>query len=81
MKTTPQEREQLIAEATSAYRSRDAQGRVIESPAWMDLDEAGRIEAHQRTLELRALERAASPTGQSSTVRAVLARIHSAQRR
>lgn len=80
MKTTPQEREQLIAEATSAFRSRDAQGRVVESPAWMDLDEAGRVEAHQRTLELRALERAASPDDRSSTVRAVLARIHAARR-
>lgn len=80
MKTTPQEREQLIAEATSAFRSRDAQGRVVESPAWMDLDEASRVEAHQRTLELRALERAASPDDRSSTVRAVLARIHAARR-
>lgn len=81
MKTTPQEREQLIAEATSAFRSRAADGQVLEHPAWMDLDEAGRVEAHERTLELRALERAASPLGHSSTVRAVLARIQAAQRR
>lgn len=80
MKTTPQEREQLIAQATSAYRSRTAEGQVLEHPAWMDLDEAGRVEAHERTLELRALERAASAVGQTSTARAVLARIRAAQR-
>ena len=68
-------RERLIAEATSAYRARDAYGRPLAHPAWMDLDEDGRREAFDETARLRALEAAADPRGLSSTGRAVLERI------
>jgi hypothetical protein len=75
MKTTPEERALLIAEATTAYRSRDAQGTLQLHPAWMDLDEEGRREAFARTVELRELEATTGPAGLTSTARAVLARI------
>lgn len=75
MKTTPEERALLIAEATTAYRSRDAEGTLQLHPAWLDLDEDGRREAFARTVELRALEASTGPAGLTSTARAVLARI------
>lgn len=79
MTPTPEERELLIAQATTAHRTRDAEGRVQLSAAWLDLDAEGRQDAHRRTLELRALEAAASPTGLTSTARAILARIRAAR--
>ena len=75
MKTDPRERDALIAAASSAFRARDAEGRVLVDPAWLDLDEAGRLEAFDVTRALRALEAAAAPDGLSATARAVLARI------
>ena len=75
MKTDPRERDALIAAASSAFRSRDAEGRVLVDPAWLDLDEAGRLEAFDATRALRALEAATAPDGLSATARAVLARI------
>ena len=75
MKPDPRERAALVAAATSAFRSRDADGRVQLDPAWLDLDEAGRLEAFDATRELRTLEAAAHPAGLSATARAVLARI------
>jgi hypothetical protein len=75
MKTDAREREALVAAATTAFRSRDAEGRLLDDPAWRDLDEAGRREAFAATTELRALEAAAAPDGLSSTVRAVLSRL------
>ena len=78
MKTDPREREALIAAATTAFRARDLEGRVLSDPAWLDLDEAGRREAFEAVAALRALEAAAAPNGLSSTVRAVLARIRGA---
>jgi hypothetical protein len=70
-----QERELLITEATSAHRSRAADGSVQLHPAWLDLDHSGRREVFDRTVELRALEAAADPQGLTSTARAVLARL------
>jgi hypothetical protein len=75
MKPDPRERDALIAAAQSAFRARDAEGRVLVDPAWLDLDEAGRIEAFDATGALRRLEAAADPSGLSATARAVLARI------
>jgi hypothetical protein len=80
MKTSPQDRELLIAQATTAHRTRDAEGNVQLHPAWLDLDAEGRALAHARTLELRALE-AAAHDGLTSTARAVLARIRATQPR
>lgn len=75
MKTSKEERELLIAQATTAYRSRDAEGTLQLHPAWLDLDAEGRREAFERTVQLRALEAATGPAGLTSTARAVLARI------
>jgi hypothetical protein len=75
MKTSPEERERLIAQVTSAYRGRDADDRPQLHPAWLDLDEDGRRAAFARTLELRTLEAAADPGGLTSTARAILSRI------
>lgn len=75
MKTSRSEREALVAAATSAFRARDAEGRLVDDPAWRDLDAAGRLEAFDETTRLRALEAASDPAGLSSTARAVLARL------
>lgn len=80
MKTTPAERELLIAQATTAHRSRSAEGALQLHAAWLDLDEEGRREAFARTVELRALEAATGPAGLTSTARAILARIEAAGR-
>lgn len=80
MTTTPAERELLIAQATTAHRTTDADGHVQLHPAWLDLDADGRRAVHERTLELRTLEAAASPTGHTSTARAVLARLRAVAR-
>ncbi len=75
---SPEEhRELLIEEAAGVHRPL-RQGQVGSAPAWHDLDEAGRREAHQRAAELRQMEAAVDPEGLSSTARAVLQRILSA---
>jgi hypothetical protein len=73
--TTRQETEALIEQVTSAWRPRDVDGGPRPHPAWHDLDEAGREEAYEETVRLRALEAGLDPRGLSSTGRAVLARI------
>lgn len=75
MKTSRRERELLIAQATTAHRTRDREGTSQMLPAWMDLDVEGRREAFARTVELRALESSVDAQGLTSTARAVLARI------
>ena len=75
MKSSKSEREALISAATTAHRARDAEGRLIPSSAWLDLDEAGRLEAFAATRRQRALEAARDPEALSSTARAVLALI------
>jgi hypothetical protein len=75
MKTSRPERDALISAATSAHRARDAELRLLLSPAWLDLDEAGRREAFDATRAQRALEAALDGEGLSSTARAVLAAI------
>lgn len=72
---TPEERNELVLSVTSAHRERDAHGEIRAHRAWHDLDEAGRIEAHDETVKLRELESFASADGLTSTARAVLARI------
>jgi hypothetical protein len=73
--TDPREREALVAAVTSAWRARDPEGRIQSHPAWADLDEPGRREAHEATVQQRALEAASDPEGLSTTARAVLERI------
>jgi hypothetical protein len=69
------EDELLIAQVTSAHRARDLDGRVKSHPAWHDLNEGGRREAFEATGLSRTLEAALDPRGESTTVKAVLARI------
>jgi len=69
------EEELLLEQVTSAHRERGVDGAVRSHPAWHDLDEAGREAAFDATVELRKLEAALDPQGQSSTIRALLSRI------
>jgi hypothetical protein len=75
VKTTPEERERLIEEVVSAHRAADPRGGHRPSPAFADLDEAGRQEAFERTLASRALEAALDPEGLSTTARLLLLRV------
>ena len=65
----------LIEQAVSAYRERDASGRILPSPAWWDLPPDSRQELFNRQLESRIIERALTPDGMSTTVRSVLERL------
>lgn len=75
---TPRERELLVEQVASAFRSRRPGGGVRSHPAWHDLDPAGRAEAYEAARVSRRLEAALDPEGLSSTGRAVLARIRGA---
>ena len=72
---TSEEREALLEAVSIARRERDLDGNLTALPAWYDLDEDGRVEAAQRTAELRRMEAALDPDGLSTTARAVLERI------
>ncbi len=72
---TDEPKDLLIEAAASAFRERNSWGRVLPSPAWMDLAPADREALFERQLASRIIERALEPNGRSSTVRAVLARI------
>jgi len=69
----------LMEQAVSAFRERNAWGRIQPSAAWWDLSPQDRETVSQRQLESRVLERALSASNRSSTVRAVLARIQGGQ--
>lgn len=75
---TPEE-QLLLEQVTAAHRERHADGSIRSHPAWHDLDDAGKAEAFEATVELRKMEAAMDPEGQSSTVRAVLGRILNAR--
>jgi hypothetical protein len=64
-----------LERASSAHRQQRADGSIADAPAWHDLDEAGRREAHRRAEALRQLEAALDPEGLSTTARALLRRI------
>ncbi len=72
---TPEERDALVAAVTTAHRERGPHGEIRSHRAFHDLDEAGRAEAFDETLRVRAIEAATNPTGLSTTARAVLARL------
>ncbi len=72
--STP-DRDALIEAAASAFRDRDASGRILPSPDWADLAPEDRDVLFDLQLASRRLESAAHPRGLSSTARAVLARI------
>jgi hypothetical protein len=68
-------REPLVEAAVTAWRSRDASGTIQPHPAWADLDDAGRRQIYEATLEARGLEAGLDAEGLTTTGRAVLARI------
>jgi hypothetical protein len=65
----------LIEQAVSAHRERNTWGRILASPAWLDLAPGERDAAFNHQLESRILEHRLDRQGWSSTVRAVLERI------
>ncbi|MCA2980343.1 MAG: hypothetical protein INH41_18670 [Myxococcaceae bacterium] len=65
----------LVERVVSAHRERGADGAVRSHPAWHDLGAEGRRAAYEETARQRAAERALDPNAQSSTVKAVLARL------
>jgi len=72
---SPDERETLIEEATTAWRPRRLDGSLGPHPSFADLDEADRRQAFVRTRSVRALEAALDPRGLNTTAHAVLQRI------
>jgi hypothetical protein len=68
-------RDVLIEEVASGWRPKGPDGEPRSSPAWHDLDEAGRVEACAVAYQLRQIEAALDPEGLSSTARNVLAAI------
>ena len=68
------DQELLIEALAGAHRERDRNG-IRFHPAFYDLDEDGRAEAHALAQRSRVLEAALDPEGLSSTAHAVLARI------
>jgi hypothetical protein len=65
----------LIEAAVSAFRERNAFGRILPASAWWDLAPEDREALFDRQLESRLLERAIDPDGLTSTARAVLERL------
>lgn len=72
------DREELIETLAGAHRHRSPDGQISWSPAFHDLDDAGRQEAYERSLQNRRVEAALDAEGLSSTAQAVLARIRGA---
>ena len=70
-------KEILIEQAVSAYRERTASGRILSSPAWLDLPPESRDELFTKQLQSRILERAIAPDGMTATVKSVLSRLSS----
>jgi hypothetical protein len=71
----PEDKEILIEAANSAFRERAASGQIRPSAEWWDLSPDERVEAFDRGLESRLIEKAVDPNGLSTTARAVLSRI------
>jgi len=76
---TSEERERLIEQVAGAWRPRDKSGRTRSHPGWHDLDPADRQEAARTAEVQRRLEAELDDQGQSTTVKAVLARIRRAE--
>ena len=69
-----QERQTLIEEVASAWRTRGDEG-IQTHPAWEKLDEAGRSEAFEIAAALRKIEAALDEEGLSTTGRVVLEQV------
>lgn len=65
----------LLEAAVTPFRERDPSGRILPSPAFMDLSPAARDELVARQAATRLIERAMNPFGWSGTVQAVMSRI------
>lgn len=65
----------LLEAAATAFRERDRSGRILPSPAFLDLPVARRDELAARLSAMREIERAVHPLGWSGTVQAVMTRI------
>lgn len=65
----------LVEAVAGAWRPRDPRGTIRFHPGWYDLDDKGRLEAHDAASASRAIEAGLDPEGLSTTARAVLARI------
>jgi len=65
----------LLEAAVTPFRERDQTGRILPSPAFMDLPPAARDELVARQLAFREIERAMHRFGWSGTVQAVMSRI------
>jgi len=72
---SPVEDVTLLEAAVTSFRERDASGRILPSPAFMDLAPGARERLAARQTATRELERALHPRGWSGTVAAVIARI------
>jgi hypothetical protein len=70
-----EERDALIEATLTAFRERDASGRILPSPAWMDLPPADREAAFDAQVAARRLEAALDDDGRNATVRVVAERI------
>ena len=68
-------RDLLIEKASSAFRERNASGRILPSPSWFDLTPADRESLFDLQLESRLIERALDTRGLSTSVQAVLSRL------
>ena len=71
---TPEEREILIEAVVTAHRERDASGRVLPSPEWMDLASADRDVAFELQAASRRLESGYDQHGLNTTMRSVIER-------
>jgi len=72
---TPEDTERLVEALAGAWRPQDPR-RLGYHPAFYDLDDAGRVAAFDRAVQLRQMESALDPEGLSTTVRAIIARIN-----
>jgi hypothetical protein len=65
----------LVEAAITAFRERDAWGRILPSPAWADLAPAEREALFEAQAIARSLEAALDDDGMSSTGRVVARRV------
>ncbi len=65
----------LLEAATTPFRDRDPSGRILPSPAFMDLSPEARDALAARQAASREIERALHWLGWSGTVQAVMSRI------
>lgn len=68
------DRDALIEAAATAHRERDASGRILPSPAWMDLAPGDRDAAFAAQVGSRVLEAAWDEAGRTSTAAVVIRR-------